>query len=305
MTANTSDAAIRRLWRDRPRSRFTIASLLAMGGLIVATFFTTDLKTGLDSRRFHNLRRFLGEVVPHPLQGEPWDSGTAWNWAAGILDEGGGFDAAIATLSISIVAIVLAMSIAFVFTLPAARNFANPEPFLAGPRSPSPGQRFAWGALVALARTILILLRSIPEYVWAFLLVAILGLNAWPAILALALHNAGILGRLTSEVVENVERPVPAALRGLGASREQITIFSLLPQNFGRLLLYFFYRWETCIREATVLGMLGIASLGFLIDDAKVALEYDEMFFLILVGAAIVVVVDFISLFARQIARRA
>ncbi len=78
-----------------------------------------------------------------------------------------------------------------------------------------------------------------------------------------------------------------------------------MPESFTRLLLYFLYRFETCVREATVLGMLGIASLGFLIDNARVARRHDEMFFLILVGAAIVVAGDLVSMAARRFARRA
>ena len=65
-------------------------------------------------------------------------------------------------------------------------------------------------------------------------------------------------------------------------------------------LLYLFYRWETCIREATVLGMLGIATLGYWIDDARVRQRYDEMIVLILCGGALVLVGDFLSYLARR-----
>ena len=297
-------ATLDELWKERPRNRFARQSLWFMGGLALIVLLTTDLGFGLNQRRLGNLRRFFFEdIIPEPLRGRDFDWSVAWSWAGERMADGG-WQAAWATLAISIVAIVLAMGLALLFTLPAARNFAHPEPFLPGPRTPSLARRLYWRTHVWVSRTLLILMRAIPEYVWAFLLIAILGANAWPAILALALHNAGILGRLTSEVVENVDTRVPAGLVGLGASRRQVTLFSLLPQNFSRLLLYFFYRWETCVREATVLGMLGIASLGFLIQDAKVKLFYDEMFFLILVGAAIVILGDFVSLLAREVARR-
>ncbi len=304
----TEDSAARvlQLWRERPRSRFLWWSVGVMTSSTIVVFTTIGLGSGGNLRRLENLKRFLGQIVPHDQHGEPIDFGLAWwDWAGDLMGRGGGFDAAVATLAISIVSIVLAMGLALLFTLPASRNFANPEPFLPEAKVPTAVRRNSWRAVVVVTRAVLILLRAIPEYIWAFLLIGVLGANAWPAILALALHNAGILGRLTSEIVENVELQVPSALRAIGAGRKQITMFSLLPQNFTRLLLYFFYRWETCVREATVLGLLGIASLGFLIADARVKFFRDDLFFLILVGASIVVLGDFVSLLARVIARRA
>jgi phosphonate transport system permease protein len=72
-----------------------------------------------------------------------------------------------------------------------------------------------------------------------------------------------------------------------------------------RFLLYFFYRWETCVREATVLGILGLASLGWLIDEAQMAFKYDEMVFFILLGVLLVLGGDLISAVCRRLVRRA
>ena len=77
-----------------------------------------------------------------------------------------------------------------------------------------------------------------------------------------------------------------------------------LPVALPRFLLFFFYRWETCVREATVLGMLGIVSLGFWIQDARARNFYDEMVFLILLGALLVIIGDVISTLVRAYVRR-
>ena len=66
------------------------------------------------------------------------------------------------------------------------------------------------------------------------------------------------------------------------------------------MVLYFFYRWETCIRDATVLGLLGISSLGFLIDEARARDNYDEWLFFILLSACIVIIGDFASEIVRN-----
>jgi phosphonate transport system permease protein len=139
----------------------------------------------------------------------------------------------------------------------------------------------------------------------AFLLLAVLGPTAWAAVLALAIHNLGILGRLNAETVENLPSRVPRALRALGAGRLQIAATALLPASMPRFLLYFFYRWETCVREATVLGMLGIVSLGYWIEDARARHHYDQMMLLVVLGAVLVVVGDAVSAVARRIVRRA
>jgi len=91
----------------------------------------------------------------------------------------------------------------------------------------------------------------------------------------------------------------------LGAGRARIAAVGIWPAIMPRFLLYFFYRWETCVREATVLGILGLASLGWLIDEAKTAFKYDEMAFFILLGVALVLGGDMVSAVCRRLVRRA
>ena len=69
-------------------------------------------------------------------------------------------------------------------------------------------------------------------------------------------------------------------------------------------MLYGFYRWETCVREATVLGMLGIVSLGYWIQDARARTHYDDMLLYVLLGSALVVAGDIVSALARSSVRR-
>ena len=69
----------------------------------------------------------------------------------------------------------------------------------------------------------------------------------------------------------------------------------LAPTSFNRFLLFFFYRWETCVREATILGMLGISSLGYHISISRNFLRYDQMLFYVLLGAAVIILGDVLS----------
>ena len=285
-----------RLYHERPKNHLVRLSLLAMIALIAGTWiFGNFVETG-HTNRLANLERFLNELQPYPLQDRNFDLSIALSWSSDLIDEKG-WKAMSTTLAISVAAIVLAGIWGTLLALPAARNIT------AGFTYDPP--KLLWILIVCATRLILIFLRAIPEYVWAFLLLALLGPTAWPAVLALALHNSGIIGKLSAEVIEDLPREQLRSLTSIGASRLQIIMAAVAPAALPRLLLFFFYRWETCVREATVLGMLGIVSLGFWIQDARARNFYDEMFFLVLLGAFIVMIGDVVSTLVRAYVRRA
>ncbi|MEM9380894.1 MAG: ABC transporter permease subunit, partial [Planctomycetota bacterium] len=155
------------------------------------------------------------------------------------------------------------------------------------------------------ARLACVLLRAVPEYVLAFLLGALVPSPAWACVLALAVHNGGILGRLYGETVENLDPRPARAWRGLGARPSVTFALAEVPTALPRLLTYFFYRFETCVRESTVLGMLGFVSLGHWIVQERAAGRYDEVLVLVGLGAAIVLAADLVSWALRTLVRRA
>ena len=154
--------------------------------------------------------------------------------------------------------------------------------------------------LGAVIRVFFVLMRAVPEYFYAFILVGLLGPSAWPLIFALALHNLGILGRLWSEVGENEKATASRPILGVGGSRSQVFLASVFPQSLNRFLLFFFYRWESCVREATVLGMLGVSSLGYYISLRKSFFEYDEVLLFSLMGAAVIILGDVLGDLLRR-----
>jgi phosphonate transport system permease protein len=211
-----------------------------------------------------------------------------------------GFDAVLSTLGIAVLSIVLAAAISAILSPLAATNLATRRPFHADPDSGK-----AWLSVRLGARATMIVFRAIPEYILAFLFLALLGPNtAWPAIAALALHNGGILGRLGAETIENLDPRPLRSLHAIGARRRSILVAGIVPQALGRYLLYFFYRFETCVREASVLGILGIVSLGYWIEGARAKHDYGEMFFFVALCASIVIASDFLSAAARRFVRR-
>jgi len=299
-------ARIRLLFRQRPRSRYVRWSLTAFVLLMLGSLFSGEFQLDqiFSPRRLQNLQRFLGEMLPPPIQrGEGLHAGMSW--AADLLASPMGVPALAKTLAISILAILLAFFVAIFLTPPGSRTLACPEPYLPGLASNLGARAILWRISLPLTRATYAFLRAIPEYIWAFLLIQIFGLSAWPAILALAIHNSGILGKLFSETVENLPPEPAIALRGLGAGRAQIFWFALFPTGLSRFLVYFFYRWETCIRESTVLGMLGIVSLGYYISDAQATINTPVMVFLILTGSVLVLLGDLMSTLIRYLVRNA
>ncbi len=295
--------ALRRARPTRPFVRWSCYGLAALAAYawLVGGLISSDL---LSERRWASLARFAGELVPYPLRESGVTLPGLAAWASELWSDRG-FEAAVATLAISVAAIVLAGALGGISTLTAARNLATPEPFLPGPRPAGTGVRLFWRLAVAGTRLVQMFLRSIPEYVWVFLLIGVLGPTSWPAVLALMLHNAGILGRLNAEVVEALEPAPLESLRSVGAGRLEIAGWAVAPIALPRFLLYFFYRWETCVREATVLGLLGIVSIGFWIQDARARQQPDTMLFFILLGALLVILGDVLSGLLRRWVREA
>lgn len=301
----TNSNQLDQLYAARPRSRFVRWSLLIAAVVIATSWLTGGFHIAdiFSARRLENLERFLEMARPYALQDSGFTGTGVTTWFAKLMWERG-WSAVGMTLGISVVAIVLAGLFAAPLSLLAARNVATADPW-SGTSPPDHRSTTVWWMLVLVVRGLLIGARAVPEYVWAFLLIGAIGPSAWPAVLALAIHNAGILGKLWSENVENIDPAIPQTLRAHGQSRLQVVVFGIVPTVLPRALLYFFYRWETCVREATVLGMLGIVSLGLWIREARARDWYDEMLVFMFLGALLVVAGDIVSWFARRQVRRA
>lgn len=296
---SASAASIRELHRRRPRSRLVRASGWALVLLAIYAFGCGDIEWAdfFSARRQSNLARFLEQdALPYPLR----ESGFSWSglfaWASELFSSRG-LAAMSATLWISVLAIVLAGAVALVLAPLGAHTLATAQPFT---YSAERRGRGLWRALVVVTRLFAVVLRAIPEYVWAFLLLAMIGATAWPVVIALAIHNSGILSRLGSETLENLDPAPLESLAAVGAGRRQLTTLGALPLALPRFLLYFFYRLETCVREATVLGMLGVVSLGYWIADARGRQNYDEMILFVALGAVLVLLGDLVSYLARR-----
>jgi phosphonate transport system permease protein len=152
-----------------------------------------------------------------------------------------------------------------------------------------------------LSRLVLNVFRSVPDILWALVFVVALGLGPFPGTLALAVHSAGILGKLYSETLEAVpSRPVEA-LRATGAGNLQAFLFGRLPQAMSSFTSLTLYQWECNIRSATILGFVGAGGIGQQILVSMNLFNYPKV--ATLVGATIIVVL-LVDRFSAAVRRR-
>ncbi len=187
---------------------------------------------------------------------------------------------ALETLAMSGLGTLLAMLLGMLLALPAAGRFGWP--------------------LQVCARLLLNALRAIPELVWAALTVLAAGLGPNAGTLALALHTAGVLGRLFAEALENAPPEPAAAIRLQGGSQVAAFCFGTLPNLWPQLLAYSLYRWENNIRMASVLGFVGAGGLGQMLYTTLSLFQEAQASTVIMGMLVLVLLVDALSDVLRQ-----
>lgn len=146
-----------------------------------------------------------------------------------------------------------------------------------------------------LTRQVFNVTRGINEIILALIFVAAVGLGPFPGVLALAVHGAGMLGKFFSESIEEIDQGPIEALRSTGAAPIQIVIFAVIPQVITAWIAVILYRFETNLRQATVLGMVGAGGIGFELVGSMKLFQYQDTATCILVIIAMVMIADYVS----------
>jgi len=242
--------------------------------LVVASFWSLDLQWAqfLSLEAARSMGRFVAEFFPPDLSA-PFVAKVAWGAAE--------------TLAMSALGTVLAMAAGLLLALPASRLHD--------------GQRVPARTPV---RLLLNALRSIPELVWAALLLISAGLGPFAGTMALALHTTGVLGRLFAEAVENAPPGPGAALRAQGVGPLRIFCYATLPQVLPQLVSYSLYRWENNIRAAAVLGVVGAGGLGQLLAFHMGLFHMGKTATILGAMLLLVALVDALSYAARRVLTR-
>jgi phosphonate transport system permease protein len=147
-----------------------------------------------------------------------------------------------------------------------------------------------------LGHILLVVARTTPEYMLAYILLQLWGPSMLPAIVALSIHNAGIIGHLIGRRSNEIQLRLDAP-----DSRLERYGYEILPRVYGPFLAFLFYRWEIIMRETAILGILGITTLGFYVDSAINEMRFDSAMVLIVITALLNIGVDTL---ARQLRAR-
>jgi phosphonate transport system permease protein len=151
-----------------------------------------------------------------------------------------------------------------------------------------------------VVRWLLLVLRSVPELVWALVFVRVVGLGPTAGVLAIALTYGGMLGKVYADILESSDTHASTALMRNGAGRLQAFLYGLLPQNAGELTSYTVYRWECAIRSSAVLGFVGAGGLGQIMDSSMKSFNGSEVASILLVFMVLVWLADVFSAGLRK-----
>lgn len=246
---------------------YSIAALLAVAAAVVASFsyLAIDFRVLFTAEAARAMAKFIAEFFP-PDMSRAFVAKVA--------------AAALQTLAVSALGTLIAVAAGAVIALPAAGR---------------------WGAAWRpAARFLLNLLRSVPELVWAVLMVLAAGLGPFAGVLALALHTTGVLGRLYADALQAAPPEPERALLQAGSGAAAAFTYGSLPLIVPQALAYALYRWEMNIRMAAVLGFVGAGGLGQLLYFHLSLFQQAQAATVLLAMFGLVVVVDGLSAWWRR-----
>ena len=155
-------------------------------------------------------------------------------------------------------------------------------------------------ALFGLVRAVWVVTRAVPELVWALLLIFVLPPGILAGAIALGIHNFGIVGKLCSEVVEDLDQRPARALRASGAGSLQTLLYAVLPQALPKFLTYSLYRWEVIMRTTIVVGFVSAGGLGREFRLAMSFFHYTDIAMILATYFFLVIGVDALSAALRR-----
>ena len=143
--------------------------------------------------------------------------------------------------------------------------------------------------------------RAINEMVFAMLFVVAVGLGPFAGVLALFIHTTGILAKLFSEAVEAIDPHPVEGIRSTGASSLEEIVFGVIPQVLPLWISYSLYRFESNVRSATVLGLVGAGGIGQVMFESIRSFQYAETAAILIIVVLSVTVTDVLSQQLRRL----
>lgn len=149
-------------------------------------------------------------------------------------------------------------------------------------------------------RAVINVVRSVPDLVYATVLVAMVGVGALPGVLTLFLFNIGIVVKLVSEAIDSDDHGYMEAGRAAGGTQFQINRVTALPQTWPLFANQWLYTLELNVRISAILGLVGAGGIGRLLDERRAFYAYSDVSIIILEILVVVIAIELLSNFVRR-----
>ncbi len=221
---------------EKKRRLYSMAGIVLVAAVLISGYgLANDLNSG---GFFTGMKQFFD--YPSEIVKEAWASGFSFFMIMGRF-----VPALVETLNIAGAASITGGGLAVVLAFLGSANLGVNPP-----------------VVITLVRRIMDIMRAFPELIIALFLIFILGSSPVPAMIAVAIHTAGALGKLFSEVNENADADPVEGLASCGATWLQRMRYGVLPQVLPNYLSYFMLRFEINVRASAILGFVGAGGIG-------------------------------------------
>mgnify|MGYP001231714859 CR=1 FL=1 len=187
----------------------------------------------------------------------------------------------IETIKIAFVATVFGMVLSLPLSLSAARNLS--------PKWLSYASRFVISGF-----------RSLPSLIWAIFFVILIGLGPLAGVLAMTVYTVGYLGKLQYESIEGLNKNPLEAAEAMGLSKMETALSVVIPESANDLISHAIFMFEYNFRSGTIIGIVGAGGIGYYIDLYLRFLQYDKVVAYLIIIFAVVLLIDFVSIYARS-----
>lgn len=256
----------------RQRAVYTLIAVAAAAAVVVfGVGVANESNAGSFGRGMTNFFKY-----PADMLSEAWAAG--WDWPPLLAKY---FPDLLSTINMALFSTFIGFLFAIVLSCVASTNLVRNQ------------------AVVYGVRRLLDLFRSFPELVIAMILLFLMGKNLLPAVIAIAIHTTGALGKLFSEAIENIDRKPLDGLQSVGAGWTQRIRFGVLPQVLPLFFSYALLRLEINVRASTILGFVGAGGIGEALSTVIQWRYGDEVVAIIVLLVLTIVALDYLSGFVR------
>jgi phosphonate transport system permease protein len=224
---------------SRSRRLQTILFTFVFVGALIGSIIVGEVRIDTFVEGLPNFFNYINSTLPEIHRESVFADIATWYWGLGrwlrmLLD----------TIVIAFLATLIGGICAFLICFPASHNL----------------MRNPW--IYHLSRRLMEIARAVPEIVYALIFVFSFGLGPFPGVLAIAIHSTGALGKLFSEVNENIDHQPLEGIRAAGGNWFQVIRYGVVPQVLPNFLSYTLLRFEINVRAASVVGFVGAGGIG-------------------------------------------